>query len=111
MEFLTSEANFAVKDGLQSLYFYATWMPFHKKMLLMIDKVQQKHKNIEFIGIDVDHFKGFCKRFEIDSIPTVLILKGGIQVKRIQGITMTSAFKSAFADICDLGDNNEQKDS
>lgn len=100
MKFITSEEELSIGGNLQSLYFYASWMPYHKKMLIMIDKIQEKYQNIEFIAIDVDHFKGLCKRFTIDSIPMVLILKDGAEVKRIAGITMTSAFRSAFADIC-----------
>ena len=100
MKFITSEEELSIGAGLQSLYFYASWMPAHKKMLIMIDKVQEKHKDIEFIAIDVDHFKGLCKRFTIESIPLVIILKDGTEVQRIAGITLTSAFRSAFADIC-----------
>jgi len=99
MKFLTSEEELSIGNGVQSLYFYASWMPSHKKMLIMIDKVKEKHKDIEFIAIDVDHFKGLCKRFTVESVPMVLILKDGAEVKRIPGVTLTSAFRSAFADI------------
>ncbi len=100
MKFITSEEELSIGIGVQALYFYASWMPFHKKMLIMIDKIQEKHKDIEFIAIDVDHFKGLCKRFSIESIPMVLVLKDGAEVQGIAGITMTSSFRSAFADIC-----------
>lgn len=100
MKFITLEEELTVGNGLQSLYFYASWMSFHKKMIIMIDKVQEKHKDISFIAIDVDQFKGLCKRFTVESIPMVIVLKDGIEIKRIAGITMTSAFRSAFADIC-----------
>lgn len=66
----------------------------------MIGKMEEKHKDIEFIAIDTDHFKGLCKRFTIDQIPSVLIVKDGIEIKRITGLVLTSAFRSAFADIC-----------
>ena len=85
---------------LQALYFYAPWMPFHKKFLTMIGKMEEKHKNVTFSAVDVDEFSSQCRRFSIDSIPTVLILKDGKEVKRINGLTLTSAFRSAFADIC-----------
>lgn len=90
-------------SSLISLYFYSSWMPYHKKMIIMIDKMEQKYKDIKFLAIDVDHFKGLCKRFNIDSIPTVLIMNNGEELKRIEGMVLTSAFKSAFADICKLG--------
>lgn len=100
MFFITHENEFIVHSEIQSLYFYASWMPYHNKMLIMINKMEEKYKNIEFIAVDVDHFKSLCKRFLIDSIPTVLILKNGFEIKRINGTVLTSAFKSAFADIC-----------
>lgn len=100
MKFLTQEEEFKILPKIQSLYFYASWMPFHKRMLVMIDKMEDKYKDIEYIAIDVDCFKGLCKRFNIESIPTVLLLKNGKELKKITGLVMTSAFRSTFADIC-----------
>ena len=100
MLFVTSESEIKLNDSFQGLYFYASWMPFHKKMLVMIDKMESKFKNIRFMAIDIDHFKSQCIRFSITSIPTVIILDNGKEVKRINGLVLTSAFKSAVADIC-----------
>lgn len=100
MFFLTQEQELVLNNDLQVLYFYASWMPYHKKMIIMIDKMEQKYKNISFFAIDTDHFKGLCRRFNINTIPVVLIMKNGIELKRISGLILTSAFKSAFADIC-----------
>lgn len=100
MNFITREEEINMDLPLQALYFYASWMPYHKKFITMISKMEEKHKNIVFSAIDVDEFSSQCKRFSIDSIPTVLILKDGKEVKRINGLTLTSAFRSVFADIC-----------
>lgn len=100
MMFITQEEELQIDLPLQALYFYASWMPFHNKFMTMISKIEEKHKDINFFAIDVDEFTNQCKRFTIDSIPTVLVLKEGKEVKRINGLVLTSAFKSAFADIC-----------
>jgi thioredoxin-like negative regulator of GroEL len=100
MLFITQEEELQIDKPLQALYFYASWMPYHSKFLTMISKVEEKYKDISFSAIDVDAFKNQCKRFTIDSIPTVLILKEGKEIKRIKGLVLTSAFRSAFADIC-----------
>ena len=100
MLFITHENELIITSETIALYFYASWMPYHKKMMIMIDKMEQKHKDIAFLAIDTDHFKGLCRRFSIDSIPTVLIMSNGEEAKRINGLVMTSAFKRAFADIC-----------
>jgi thioredoxin-like negative regulator of GroEL len=99
MIFLTNENDLSINKGIQALYFYAEWMPNHKKMITMISKVEEKYSDIKFTAIDTDYFKSVCKRFDIDSIPTVLVLSKSHQVKKINGIIMTSAFNSIFADI------------
>lgn len=100
MQFITQEEELQIDLPLQALYFYASWMPFHNKFLTMISKIEEKHKNISFFAVDVESFPNQCKRFSVESIPEVVILKGGKEVKRISGLTLTSAFRSAFADIC-----------
>lgn len=100
MQFLVQENDLSFLSKRQVLYFYASWMPFHKKMMIMIGKMENKYKDINFFAIDVDYFRGLCKRFNIESVPTVLILEYGAEKKRINGLVMTSAFKSIFADIC-----------
>lgn len=100
MNYLTSEQDLKYSEGIHSLYFYAPWIPFHKKMNIMIGKIEDKYKQVSFTAVDTDSFKGLCKRFNIDSIPTVLIMVNGEEKKRINGLVMTSAFRSAFADIC-----------
>lgn len=86
---------------VQALYFYAPWMPFHHRFMKLIDNVEGKHKELHFFAIDVDQFDSQCKRFSIDSVPTVLILKNGKEVDRIGGLVLTAPFERAFADICD----------
>jgi len=93
-----SDLNF---DRMCVLYFYASWVPYNKKMLIMIDKMEQKYSNINFFAINTDNFKQLCKRFSINSVPTVIIFDKK-EVKRITGLVLTSAFKSAFADICNV---------
>jgi thioredoxin-like negative regulator of GroEL len=100
MLFITKEEDLQKNNKILPLYFYAHWMPYHKKMLTMISKIEDKYKDITFLAIDVDHFKSLCKRFNVTSIPEVLILSGGTEIKRINGLILTSAFKSIFADIC-----------
>ncbi len=112
MNFITQEKEVQMDLPLQSLYFYASWMPYHKKFLTMISKMEDKYKDMLFFAIDVDEFKSQCKRFEIDSIPTVIVLKGGKEIKRINGLVLTSAFKSVYADICKRETiNGEEHDS
>lgn len=98
MLFITKEDDIELND-LSALYFYASWMPYHKKVLSMIDKIEEKYKNIKFQAIDVDFFKNQCLRFNIKSIPSIVIFNNDKEIKRINGIVLTSAFKSVFNEI------------
>ena len=99
MNFITNEEDLKLNNGIVCLYFYASWMPFHKKMIIMISKIEEKYKQIIFYAIDTDHFKNLCKKFEVSEIPTVIIKKDDKEINRINGLVLTSAFKSAFVDI------------
>ncbi len=100
MIYISDEGELNINAGLQALYFYSHWLPYHNKMTIMIEKTEQKHKNIKFTAIDTDHFKILCKRFSVESIPEVIVFKDGAETNRFNGLIMTSAFRSAFADIC-----------
>lgn len=76
-------------------------MPFHKKMLKMIEKIELRYKKnkIAFYAVDVEQFKSLCKRYSVESIPTVVIFRDCCEVKKIEGLVMTAAFRNAFIDI------------
>lgn len=100
MIFITDDSELKISTGIYGLYFYADWLLPHKKMLIMIDKVEKKFEKIKFYAIDTDSFKSACLRFKVNSLPTILVLgDGGQEIKRITGMPMTSAFKKVFADI------------
>ena len=100
MLFATSESEILLDTSLQGIYFYASWVPYHKKMHLMINKMEDKFKNIKFIAVDVDYFINQRIRFKVNSIPTIILLKNGEEIKRINGLILTSAFRAILTDIC-----------
>ena len=75
-------------------------MKIHNKTLLITGGTGSFGNAVLNRFLDTDHFKGLCKRFTINQIPTVLIIKDGYEIKRITGLVLTSAFRSTFADIC-----------
>src|ERR1700676_3247461 len=99
MNFITENLGSSLSNDLHSLYFYANRDPFHKKFMAMFNKIEERYKNIEFLAIDTDHFNNLCRRFNVVLAPTVLIIKNGVELKRINGLIIISDFKSVFADI------------
>ena len=66
MIFITKESDLCF-DDICVLYFYASWMPNHKKMLIMLDKMEHKYCDVKFFAINTDMFASLCKRFSITS--------------------------------------------
>jgi thiol-disulfide isomerase/thioredoxin len=112
MIFITNELELKFGDGISALYFYADWLLFHKKMKLMIEKVELDHPAIKFYAVDVGDFKNSCQRFKIKTIPTIIIMiDGGKEVKRQTGLTNTAPFRKVFTDIyCLYGEQNAKKE-
>lgn len=108
MNFLTSEEDFKL-EKLQILYFYASWIPFNKKMILMLNKIEEQNKDIEFLAIDIDTFKNFIVRFGLESLPTIILYKNGEEKKRIIGLVLTSAFRNAVNQTYKDGEKNEKR--
>lgn len=98
MVFITKETDICFQSAC-ILYFYAPWIPFHKKMIVMLDKMEQKYLKMNFYAINVDLFKQMCVRFSVDSVPTIIFFNKK-ELKRIHGLVLTSALKSVFSDIC-----------
>lgn len=100
MIFITNELELKFGKGISVLYFYADWLLFHKKMKLMIEKVELEYSDIKFYAVDVSDFKGACQRFKIKTIPTVIIMTDdGKEAKRQTGLTTTPSFRKVFTDI------------
>lgn len=97
MIYIMREEDIQIDLPLQSLYFYSPQMPFHQKFITMINA---QEKDLPFTAIDIEQFRNQCKRFMITSVPTILVLKSGKEVKRLTGLVPTRVFRSAFADIC-----------
>jgi len=84
--FICQEEEFNWKTGDVVLYFYFPNMPYHKLLLGAMDKIEKMHKGIRILGIDVEYFSVLCRRFEIKSAPTTLLIKEGKEIKRIVGL-------------------------
>jgi thioredoxin-like negative regulator of GroEL len=103
MFFITNETDLQFnwqEHPVQGLYFYRSGIPFHAKMIGIIDQLQQKYKQTYFYAIDAEHFNGSCIRFAVESVPTLVVLKDAKEIKKIEGSVKTQDFINVFDDIC-----------
>ncbi len=82
-----------VESGLQEslkskgkvvVLFYASWCPFSQRFLPTFEKYS-KSGSENCLQIVTDDKPTLCEKYEVDVVPTVLILKNGKVAKRLDG--------------------------
>lgn len=56
----------------------------------MILELSKKHPANTFINIDADTFEEICEKYDIESVPTIVVLHAGKEQKRIVGLDTPS---------------------
>lgn len=67
--------------------FYADWCGPCKMMAPAIDQLAKELPNVTFEKVNVDAVESSAKAMGIQSIPTLIIFKDGVEVKRMVGFT------------------------
>ena len=67
--------------------FYADWCGPCKMMSPVIDKIAEEKSNVKVGKINVDENPNLAEKYNIMSIPTIMIFKNGNLVKTFVGVT------------------------
>ena len=94
---LTQE-NFAEKtsQGLLLLDFWATWCGPCQMIGPMLDQVAEE-ENITVGKINVDEQRELAMQYEIEAIPTLVVMKDGREVDRSVGMLDKTELKTFYA--------------
>ena len=71
--------------------FYATWCGPCKMLGAVFEEVSNEF-NINFVKINVDDNADITRRYGVMSIPTIILFKGGTEVKRFTGFMSKEEF-------------------
>lgn len=64
--------------------FYATWCGPCKMLGLVIEKFSQKNM-VDIVKVDVDEASNLAVKYNIFSVPTLILFENGEEIKRISG--------------------------
>ena len=67
--------------------FYVNWCSQCSMMSPIISAIAEENENIKVVKIDVDKNQDLAMKYDVMSIPTMLIFKKGIITKTFIGIT------------------------
>ena len=74
-------------DQLTLVDFYATWCMPCKTMTPIIEELAKENKEVKFLKVDVDKNNELATKYNVMSIPTMLIKKNGKVTKTFVGVT------------------------
>ena len=78
---------------MKYLYFSASWCNPCKTLAPIMNQVGQ---TIEVQKIDVDKQSEVASLYNIRSVPTVILIKAGIEVNRFSGVQSASTYLNAL---------------
>ena len=91
MEILKVTSSNFESEVLQSekpvlIDFYADWCGPCKMLSPIVDKVAEENSDIKVVKINVDNSQDLAMRYQVMSIPTLVVIKNGKEVNRAVGL-------------------------
>ncbi|KLE16669.1 thioredoxin [Clostridium sp. C8] len=83
-------------EGVVLVDFWATWCNPCKMIAPIIEEVSTEITNARFIKIDVDENANLANKYQILSIPTLMIFKNGTPVDTLVGFMPKDSLKDAI---------------
>lgn len=74
-------------DKTTIIDFYADWCGPCKMMSPIIDSIAEENNNIKVGKLNVDEAQSIAIKYNVMSIPTIIVFKNGIENKRFVGVT------------------------
>ncbi len=72
------EFDALIKDKDVLVDFFATWCPHCTRESVVIDKVDAKYKDqFNILKVDVDKFPDLAQKYDVEAMPTLVILSNG----------------------------------
>jgi thioredoxin 1 len=72
--------------------FWATWCGPCKMMNPILDEIEKEYPDLTITKYDIDQDLSKAEEYSIQSVPTYIILKDGVEVDRIIGAKPKFAF-------------------
>lgn len=81
MEITINKSNFQSEvmnsDKPVLIDFWATWCPPCRMLAPIIEEIANEHNEIKVGKVNVDEESELAEQFDVENIPTVILIKGG----------------------------------
>lgn len=97
-----NDSNFKqhIAGGITLVDFWAEWcMPCKMMAPILNDVASEAPEGVKVAKLNVDHAKQTAGKFNVRSIPTIIVFKNGKEVKRIFGVKQKSYILNQVKDL------------
>lgn len=100
MENINKNFDEKILNGICIVDFWAEWCGPCKMMGPIFERVSLEYDEFNFYKFNVDDDESnICKKYGIMSIPTIIVFKEGVEIKRNVGFINDDKFKSLLEDL------------
>ena len=99
-----NKSNFEklIKEGKVLVDFNAEWCGPCKMLKPVIEEIAQERSNIKIISINIDDEEELADRYNVMSIPCLVLFENGEEVKRSVGFKPKSEVESFIGEYCTI---------
>lgn len=97
-EVTAEEFNAMKSEGLVLADFFSTTCGPCKMLAFVLADADKEYPDVKFLKVDFDKNKDLTKEYDVSSYPTLILLKDGAEVKRMQGLQQKPAIIRMLAD-------------
>ena len=99
MQAVTNESDFNTDSKYTAVKFWASWCGPCKAMDPHIKKIESEYPQVKFLSVEIEQVPEVAQKFRVRSLPSLLLLKNGQEVQRINGAVLIAPLRKAFNDL------------
>lgn len=99
MQAIINESDFNIDNKYTAVKFWASWCGPCKAIEPHIKKMEEEFPQVNFVSVEIEQVPEIAQKYRVRSLPSLLLLKNGEEVQRINGAVLVTPLRKAFNDL------------